>query len=119
MSRLREYLGDMDKSLVAVTEMLKEHFGEMDRVGGERRIYEVEGEGKHGVIFVIRNTLAGIGLCWRQPDRIETIHYWNPTFNPLASPDYALDLPPEGDVSRMMPAIIQALEHQRMGQIEV
>jgi hypothetical protein len=119
MKRLREYTGDLDRSLLSVVDDLSSYFGKMERVGGNR-VYDISNEKKKGVIFLLHN-LSAIGLGWNNPNQIvSTIYYWNAPFDPDSFPNYAIDLPNDvNNIHNIMPDIVSAIKNQKTGEIEI
>jgi hypothetical protein len=111
MVRLREYVGDVSRSLFAVVPALEEHFGQLHRVGGPTRVYAVDG-GEEGAIYMMANGVSALGFGVRD-NLVTTIYYWQ-AFDLDRAPEYSLDLP-AGDFYAMAPVIVEMINSQQEG----
>lgn|ERR1019366_1932628 len=114
LQTLKEYIGDLSRSLPAVVDSLKSAFGPMYRVGGDGRVYTVGNQ--FAAIYVV-NQESAIGLAWRKDQMVETIYWWD-EFD-FEDPDYELDLPQGVDVERIVPLIKQSIVTKTMGAISI
>lgn len=115
LQTLKEYVGDMSRSLSAVVDSLESTFGRMFRVGGPDRVYDVDGE--YGAIYTVGTNGSAMGLAWKQNQIVDTLYWWD-TFD-FGNPDYAIDLPQGIDIERIIPAIQHAIKTKHLGEIVV
>jgi hypothetical protein len=114
LQTLKEYVGDLSRSLPAVVDSMKSIFGPMYRVGGDDRVYSIGNQ--FAAIYVVSETSA-IGLAWKKDQMIESIYWWD-EFN-FEDPDYELDLPQGVDVENILPQIHQSIQMKHVGAIQV
>jgi hypothetical protein len=118
-SILLEFAGDQSRQLSRIVASLQSRLGSLRRMGGEQRIYDVEGTGKRGAIFVPAGRRGGIGLAWTDiAAGIDTIHVWN-RVSTYRSPDYEIILPKTGAFEPMVIKIIELIRSQAEGQFEI
>lgn len=114
LQTLREYVGDLTRSLPAVVDSMKSIFGPMYRVGGDDRVYAIGNQ--FAAIYVVHETSA-IGLAWKKDQMVDSIYWWD-EFN-FEDPDYELDLPQGVDVESILPQIQQSIQMKHVGEIQV
>ena len=114
---LKEFRALSQPSLEALT-MAFAKLGKLYRIGGPARVYQIEGENQKGVIFSINDSLMAIGFGWSaSPSHIETVYWWN-DFS-FQAPDYAVDLPESGDITVMVPKIIEMIKGRQLGEVQL
>jgi hypothetical protein len=102
-----------------VVAALQRRLGSLRRMGGEQRIFDVEGTGKRGAIFVPNGRRGGIGLAWTDIGAgVDTIHVWRQV-STYRSPDYEIILPQTGSFEPMVAKIVELMRSQADGQFEV
>ncbi len=114
---LREFVENNIRSLDFVKTQLESVFGTLYRVGGEERVYDIDETTQKGAIYVIGDTVHAIALAW-SASRVQSIYYWA-FFNPNSAPDYAIDIPNQGDISEMLPTIAYMIKSQIMGEVDI
>jgi hypothetical protein len=89
---------------------------DMERVGGESRIYDV-GDRK-GIIFLLNNSLRGIGLVWSKgTTAVQSIAVWEKIDFDRA-PDFIIDIPDDAFLDEVIEPIIGFIKKPREGLIE-
>lgn len=114
---LREFLEDNTRSLNIVMRQLETVFGTLYRVGGEDRIYDIEGTSQKAAIYVFEDSVNAIAIAWTS-NKIQSIYWWD-AFSVEVEPSYAIDLPDNGDFSEMLPTIAYMLKDKTMGEMEI
>jgi hypothetical protein len=118
-SILREFASDNSRQLSHVEQALTDKLGVLQRIGGPKRLYDVGRTGQRAALYVIANSVKGIGLAWKDPSSgVSTLYLWN-TLNPFNDPDFEIDLPPTGDFDIMLPKIISMLKTQHQGLVPI
>lgn len=110
-------LTEVDQSSLSfsnVVSVLGKRLGTLQRVGGPRRVYTVDGA--QAACFVIPRTGVGIGIAWRS-NAVSTIYMWK-AFSINKSPDYAIDLP-NVSFDILIDPIVKLLRSPRIGKIDV
>ncbi len=93
---------------------LSDYF-DMERVGGDSRVYDVGG--RLGVIFLINNSHKGVGLIWSKgSNRVETVAVWK-KINFDAQPDYVVDLP-DAYLVDIIDGLVKFIRNPHMGVYE-
>jgi len=118
--RLVEFQGDSSRLPLNVVTALKSKIGKMQRVGGNKRIYEV-GDDHLGIVYLLGNTTKAIGVAWSRSTGaigVDTIYVWN-QFDITRQPDAELDLPVTGSFNEMLKDIVAWIVKPTTGEQEV
>lgn len=114
---LREFVENNARSIDFVKAQLESVFGTLYRVGGEDRIYKIDGTTQTAAIYMMGDGVTALGLAWTA-SRIQTIYFWD-SFNPDTCPDYAVDLPNDGDITDMLPTIAHMINTKTLGEVDI
>jgi hypothetical protein len=115
-----ELHGDTTRVLPNVVNSLQKKLGKLERVGGSRRVYMLDG-GYKGVIYLLAGTTKAVAFVWPASASglfVSAIFVWN-SFDVNLSPDYALDLPQEGSLDGMIDSIAEWVMHPTVGAIGI
>ncbi len=115
--RLLEFQGDGSRLPISVASALRQHLGPMQRVGGQKRIYEV-GDDHLAIVYVLGKSTKAIGLAWSRSTGalgVDTIYVWE-SFDIYTDPDYALDIPTTGTFSELATAVAQWIKSPSVGK---
>ena len=118
--RLVEFQGDSSRLPVSVVKALRSKLGNMQRVGGNKRVYQV-GDDHLAVVYVLGNTTKAVGIAWSRSTSaigVTTIYMWD-AFDVSRSPDYALDIPVTGSFDNMVDSIAEWIKNPRTGSIAI
>lgn len=89
---------------------------DMERVGGEARVYDVAE--RKGVIFLLNNSLRGIGLIWSKgTTTVQSVGVWN-KIDFDRSPDFMVDIPAHATLDSVIEPLIQFIRNPREGMVE-
>lgn len=89
---------------------------DMERVGGEARVYNV-GE-RQGIIFLLNNSLRGVGLIWSKgTTHVQSVGVWN-KIDFDRSPDYMVDIPAHATLDSVIEPLIHFIRNPREGMVE-
>lgn len=104
-------------TLSDVVKALSSRVGNLQRVGGRKRFYNVGGD--DAAAYIVDGSSFGIGLAWRKGSKhISTIYFWR-RFSANREPDYAIDLPEKGSIDLYIDNVVSLLRNPRVGTIEV
>jgi hypothetical protein len=115
--KLREFIESDIRTIDYVKHQLESVFGTLYRVGGEQRVYDIDGTNQKAAVYVVGNTHHGIGLGYTS-NKIQSIYWWN-VFSIEHEPDYALDIPSHGSFSDMLPTISSMIQNQTTGKVDI
>lgn len=117
--QLREFVENNLRTLDYIKTHLESVFGTFYRLGGEYRVYTIDGTNQKAAIFAIGNTMQACALAWTDgPNKVNSIYWWNDfSFNKV--PDYAVDLPTNGNFSSMLVTVEQMIKNHTMGEVEI
>jgi hypothetical protein len=89
---------------------------DMERVGGNSRVYDVSG--RHGVIYLLNNSMRGLGLIWSKgTSRVQSVGVWdNIDFN--RAPDYLCDIPEDATLDAVIEPLIKFIRKPTEGLVE-
>lgn len=113
---LREFLESDIRTLSYVRSQLETALGKLYQIGGEDRVYKVGGTNQMAKLYEVGTSLSVIGLAYSK-NKIETIYWWS-KFN-MNEPDYAIDIPANGDFSEMLPTIAVMLHNKKIGKVDI
>jgi hypothetical protein len=114
---LREFLETDLRSLDYVKNQLETIFGTLYRIGGESRIYEVGDTSEKAAIYAVNETLFAVALAWTT-GKVKTIYWWE-SFKIDEEPDYALEIPEQGNFATMLPTISEMIKNHTIGAVDV
>lgn len=119
-SLLLEFAGDNSRQLDSTVQVLQQHFSApLQRVGGPKRIYDIEESGQRGAVYVIGNTVRAIGLGWKDiAAGVCSVYVWN-ALNLFKQPDFEIVLPVVGNFDKMAERIVGLLHSQIEGEVEI
>lgn len=104
-------------SLSNVVKALSARVGNLQRVGGRSRFYNVSGAA--AAAYIVDGSSFGIGLAWEKGSRhVSTIYFWR-RFSVNREPDYAIDLPTTGSFETYADNVVALLRNPKVGTIEV
>lgn len=118
--RLSELFDSRGAALTMAVQALEQHIGDLSRVGGADRVYEVSGAGHpaRGAIFVPKRGLEGIGISWTAQEGIATVFVWK-ELDLNRAPDYMVHVPKDISFERVAPTIAAFIEAPRFGRFEL
>jgi hypothetical protein len=115
--RLVEFQGDSSRLPLSVANILQNKLGQLERVGGPKRVYEL-GEDHLGVVYVLGNSTKAIGLAWSRSTGaigVDSIYVWE-QFDISREPDYVLDIPVTGSFLQMADQVAEWINHPSVGK---
>ncbi len=117
MGMLLEYVGNVSRTLPHFVDLLETVFGRMERIGGPSRVYHIGESNQNGAIYTVGTNGSAIGFGWRSNQVVDTIYWWD-KFD-FGVPTYALDIPPNVNIEKILPYIKQAITTKRIGEIVI
>lgn len=108
---------EFQQSQIMMSDLIKalQQYFDMERVGGNARVYDV-GE-RRGVIFLLNNSLKGLGLIWsKNANRIESVGVWH-QINFDRAPDVVADIP-AGELTEVIGPLVAFIRHPKVGVSE-
>jgi hypothetical protein len=109
---LRELAGDY-KPVSEVVASLAQIMGRFERVGGNTRIYDVNG--RKGAVYSVGQGTEGIGLVLNGSN-VSNIYFWN-VLDVDKEPDYEVVLPVNSDFHGMAPLVVDMIRKHTLGQV--
>jgi hypothetical protein len=87
----------------------------LERVGGNGRVYNVNGE--TGAVFIVNSGPKALGITWEGQYNLKSVYIWN-EYKPWIAPDVAVDIPADATLQTLLGPLTNFIANPHAGLVE-